>query len=100
MNCTAKRHWNKHWNWQAVFLPAAAVQHIEVQRLAAHEKRTMLSLDLGNNGDSDSLTRQLTAFKVQDGDQIHIFPSLRITPTPSTCKAMSCVQDAIPSATA
>jgi len=55
-------------------LPAAAVQHIEVQRLAAHEKRTMLSLDLGNNGDSDSLTTQLTAFKVQDGDQIHIFP--------------------------
>ena len=55
-------------------LPAAAIQHIEVQRLAAHEKRTMLSLDLSASGDSDSLAKQLAAFKIQDGDQIHIFP--------------------------
>ena len=27
-------------------LPAAALQHIEVQRLVAHEKRTMLTLDI------------------------------------------------------
>jgi polysaccharide biosynthesis/export protein len=52
-------------------LPAAALQHVEVQRLEAHEKRTMLSLDL--SGDSKNGT-QLTAFKVQDGDEIHIFP--------------------------
>ena len=55
-------------------LPAAAIQHIEVQRLAAHEKRTMLSLDLGTSGDRDAIAKQLSAFQVQEGDQIHIFP--------------------------
>ena len=52
-------------------LPAAALRHVEVQRLDAHEKRTMLSLDLS----PDSPTApQLSSFKVQDGDEIHIFP--------------------------
>jgi protein involved in polysaccharide export with SLBB domain len=55
-------------------LPAAALQHIEVQRLVAHEKRTMLTMDISATSDSDSITKQLTAFKIQDGDQIHIFP--------------------------
>ena len=52
-------------------LPAAALKHVEVQRVEAHEKRTMLSLDLtSENGDSP----QLASFQVQDGDEIHIFP--------------------------
>src|ERR1700688_2918290 len=55
-------------------LPAAALQHVEVQRLVAHEKRTMLTLDISATSDPDSITRQLSAFKIQDGDQIHIFP--------------------------
>ncbi len=55
-------------------LPAAALQHIEVQRLEAHEKRTMLTLDLSPKGDPDAVEKQLNAFKIQDGDQIHIFP--------------------------
>jgi protein involved in polysaccharide export with SLBB domain len=52
-------------------LPAAALRHVEVQRLEAHEKRTMLSLDLSADG---STAAQLASFKVQDGDEIHIFP--------------------------
>lgn len=52
-------------------LPAAALKHVEVQRVDAHEKRTMLSLDL--SADNGSLS-QLSSFKVQDGDEIHIFP--------------------------
>jgi polysaccharide export outer membrane protein len=52
-------------------LPAAALQHVEVQRLEAHQKRTMLSLDLSPD---NAAPAQLTTFKVQDGDQIHIFP--------------------------
>jgi protein involved in polysaccharide export with SLBB domain len=55
-------------------LPAAALQHIEVQRLIAHEKRTMLTLDISASSDSEAITKQLSAFKIQDGDQIHIFP--------------------------
>ena len=55
-------------------LPAAALQHIEVQRLIAHEKRTMLTLDISAASDADAIGKQLSAFKIQDGDQIHIFP--------------------------
>src|SRR3989441_13076021 len=55
-------------------LPAAALRHIEVQRLEAHEKRTMLSLDLSPNSDPDAITKQLSAVAIRDGDEIHIFP--------------------------
>jgi protein involved in polysaccharide export with SLBB domain len=55
-------------------LPAAALQHIEVQRLVAHEKRTMLTLDISAASDPESITKQLNAFEIQDGDQIYIFP--------------------------
>jgi protein involved in polysaccharide export with SLBB domain len=55
-------------------LPAAALRHVEVQRLEAHEKRTMLTLDLTATTDPDQLNKQLQAFKIRDGDQVHIFP--------------------------
>jgi len=55
-------------------LPAAALRHIEVQRLEAHEKRTMLSLDLSPTSDPDAITKQLSAVAIRDGDEIHIFP--------------------------
>ena len=52
-------------------LPAATLKHVEVQRLDAHEKRTMLSLDLSPDGGGEA---QLQSFKIRDGDEIHIFP--------------------------
>src|SRR6202007_2162695 len=52
-------------------LPAAALRHVEVQRLEAHEKRTMLTLDLSPDNPAPA---QLASFKIQDGDEIHIFP--------------------------
>jgi polysaccharide export outer membrane protein len=52
-------------------LPAATLKHVEVQRLAAHEKRTMLSLDLSADGGGEP---QLTSFNIREGDEIHIFP--------------------------
>jgi polysaccharide biosynthesis/export protein len=55
-------------------LPAAALRHIEVQRIQAHDKRTMLSLDIGETTDNDALHAALGKFAVQDGDEIHIFP--------------------------
>jgi polysaccharide export outer membrane protein len=55
-------------------LPAAALRHIEVQRLVAHENRTMFSLDLGEASDNETLREQMRQFAVRDGDQIHIFP--------------------------
>src|SRR5712692_10281893 len=55
-------------------LPAAALRHIEVQRLTAHEKRSMLSLEIGEGSDKDALRAAFEKFNVQDGDEIHIFP--------------------------
>ena len=55
-------------------LPAAALKNIEVQRLEAHEKRTMLSLDISQEIDTACVTKRLSSFTIQDGDQIHIFP--------------------------
>ncbi len=55
-------------------LPAAELRHIEVQRLEAHEKRTMLSLDIGESSDQEALRGKLEEFLVQDADEIHIFP--------------------------
>jgi polysaccharide export outer membrane protein len=55
-------------------LPAAALRHIEVQRLVAHEKRTMLSVEIGEASDPDTVSAKLRSFAVQDGDEIHIFP--------------------------
>jgi protein involved in polysaccharide export with SLBB domain len=54
-------------------LPTATLRHIEVQRVESHEKRTMLTLDLSPSGDPDS-AKKLEAFKVNDGDEVHIFP--------------------------
>jgi protein involved in polysaccharide export with SLBB domain len=55
-------------------LPTATLRHIEVQRIEAHEKRTMLTLNLLPTGDADSTKKQLDAFKINDGDEVHIFP--------------------------
>ncbi|HXW14789.1 MAG TPA: SLBB domain-containing protein, partial [Terriglobia bacterium] len=55
-------------------LPAAALRHIEVQRLEAHETRTMLSVNLDETTDPQAVRRQLATFPVQDGDEVHIFP--------------------------
>lgn len=55
-------------------LPAATLQHIEVQRLVAHQKQTMLSLDIPSSDNDAEITKQLDVFEVQDGDRIRIFP--------------------------
>jgi len=55
-------------------LPTATLRHIEVQRIEAHEKRTMLSVDLKSEGDDRSVDQQLQDFVIHGGDQIHLFP--------------------------
>jgi polysaccharide export outer membrane protein len=55
-------------------LPTAAIRQIEVQRLVAHEKQTMLSLNIPDVGDSTEVTKKLQSFQIQDGDRIRIFP--------------------------
>ena len=55
-------------------LPTAALRHIEVERLVAHEKKTMLSLDIPDATDSSDVSAKLEAFGIQDGDRIRVFP--------------------------
>ncbi len=55
-------------------LPTATMQHIEVQRTIAHDKQTMLNLDIPQADSTGEATKQLEAFQVQDADKIRIFP--------------------------
>jgi protein involved in polysaccharide export with SLBB domain len=55
-------------------LPAATLRHIEVQRLVAHEKQTMLSVDIPDASDTSEMTKRLESFEIHDGDRIRIYP--------------------------
>ncbi len=55
-------------------LPTATLQHIEVQRTIAHEKHTMLSLNIPASDDDAEVTKKLDSFQIQDGDRIRVFP--------------------------
>ncbi len=55
-------------------LPSATLRHIEVQRTVAHEKQTMLALDVPQDDLPDQVTKRLESFQIQDGDKIRIFP--------------------------
>jgi polysaccharide export outer membrane protein len=55
-------------------LPAATMRHIEVQRLVAHDKQTMLSLDIPETDENSAAIQKLESFQIQDGDRIRIYP--------------------------
>jgi polysaccharide export outer membrane protein len=55
-------------------LPIAALRHIEVERTVAHDKRTMLNLDIPETGDDAEVTKKLGSFEIHDGDRVRIFP--------------------------
>jgi len=57
-------------------MSSGTLRHIEVERVEAHEKRTMLRLDLPETNDAVSVNQALQAFHVQDGDVIRISPIL------------------------
>ena len=55
-------------------LPTATLSHIEVQRTIAHQKQTMLTLDIPQNNANGDFGKELQSFQVQDSDVIRIFP--------------------------
>ena len=72
-------------------LTTGTLRHIEVERVIAHERRSMLRLDLPEldlpeldlrekdlpeNNSQEAVTRALEDFKIQDGDKIRISPIL------------------------
>ncbi|MBV9087149.1 MAG: SLBB domain-containing protein, partial [Acidobacteriaceae bacterium] len=60
-------------------LPTGTLRHIEVERLEAHVRRTMLRLDIPETNDQATVNKQLADFTVQDGDKIRISPILSYT---------------------
>ncbi len=58
-------------------LQTATLRNVQVQRVEAHQKRTMMSLDLPETSGPASVPPQLSTFEVRDGDEIRVFP---ITP--------------------
>src|SRR5207248_7181902 len=57
-------------------LTSGTLRHIEVERIIAHESRTMLRLDLPEVNGPQETNRALADFDIQDGDKIHISPIL------------------------
>jgi polysaccharide biosynthesis/export protein len=55
-------------------LPAAALRHVEVQRMVAHDKQTMLSVDLREIENPAEVMKRLDSFEIHDGDRIRIYP--------------------------
>ncbi|HWR36312.1 MAG TPA: SLBB domain-containing protein [Clostridia bacterium] len=53
-------------------LVAGSLRQIAVERVQAHERRVMLSLDLPEGTDIASLKQALVSFKLQDGDRVTI----------------------------
>lgn len=57
-------------------LPTGTLRHIEVERVQAHQSRTMLSLDIPEENDHQKVTKALLDFGIQDGDGVRISPIL------------------------
>jgi len=57
-------------------LSSGTLRHVDVERVEAHESRTMLRLDIPENNNQESVNRALEDFAVQDGDKIKISPIL------------------------
>jgi protein involved in polysaccharide export with SLBB domain len=55
-------------------LPSGTLRHVDVERLQAHESRSMLALDVPENNNEAAVTKALEDFTIQDGDKIKISP--------------------------
>jgi len=57
-------------------LSSGTLRHIDVERVQAHESRTMLRLDMPENNNRADVSKALEDFPIQDGDKIKISPIL------------------------
>jgi polysaccharide export outer membrane protein len=55
-------------------LPSGTVRHVDLERVQAHESRTMLALDIPESNNKESVTKALDDFSIQDGDKVKISP--------------------------
>lgn len=57
-------------------LPSGTLRHVDVERVEAHQDRTMLRVDLPEDNNDAKVTEALEQFNIQDGDKIKISPIL------------------------
>jgi protein involved in polysaccharide export with SLBB domain len=57
-------------------LTSGTLRHIEVERVLAHQSRTMLQLDLPEKNNQEKANQTLADFEIQDRDRILISPIL------------------------
>ena len=57
-------------------LVSATLRQITVERIEAHERRTMLSVQLVEGGSKEAAAKALAGFEMQDGDQVLVAPIL------------------------
>ncbi|HZP17553.1 MAG TPA: SLBB domain-containing protein [Terriglobales bacterium] len=57
-------------------LPSGTLRHVDLERVEAHQDRTMLRLDIPENNQDAKVTEALEQFQIQDGDRIRISPIL------------------------
>ena len=57
-------------------LPSGTLRHVDVERLVAHDTRSMLRLDIPENNNAADVTKALQDFQIQDGDKIKVSPIL------------------------
>ncbi|MEY2414437.1 MAG: hypothetical protein QOD84_3043, partial [Acidobacteriaceae bacterium] len=55
-------------------LATGTLRHVDVERIQAHESRSMLALDVPENNNEAAVTKALEDFKIQDGDKVKISP--------------------------
>lgn len=57
-------------------LPSGTLRHVDVERVQAHESRTMLAINIPENDDKANVTEALETFRIEDGDKVKISPIL------------------------
>jgi polysaccharide export outer membrane protein len=57
-------------------MPSGTLRHVDVERMVAHDTRSMLRLDIPENNNAADVTKALQDFQIQDGDKIKISPIL------------------------
>ncbi len=57
-------------------LPSGTLRHIDVERLVAHDTRSMLRLDIPEENNAADVTKALQEFQIQDRDKIKVSPIL------------------------
>jgi protein involved in polysaccharide export with SLBB domain len=57
-------------------LPSGTLRHVDVERVVAHDTRSMLRLDIPENNNAADVTKSLEDFQIQDGDKVTISPIL------------------------